>query len=705
MRKLSLISFCLLSLNVLSQAAGSLDPTFGIGGKVTTSITTGQDMAYGVAIQSDGKILVAGYSSSTVTGKDFALVRYNADGTLDIDFGTNGIVTTDVQLGSEDVAYSIALQLDGKIVLGGYSDNGSNKDAALVRYNEDGTLDMTFGNNGKVVTNFEGVQQDEIKVVKIHQLTGNIIVGGFSQISSSVSKPVVARYLSDGTLDNTFNLTGIKLLWVTSLDYQYFFSVEDLVVQSNGKISAVGWRDFPGQSWSSDFWACRINSDGSMDNTFSSDGVNTYNGGFNGHDRGYAMLLKSNNNFIMAGGSYVSTLKYDFRFFEVSSAGASTTPVGVADWGSLLDDIAYGLAEDGNGKLVLAGTSGTANSKTFAIARFNANGSVDNSFGASGKVSTTFGSNALNECYAVTVQSDNKIVVVGYAGNAFAVARFLGENVPDLNGFQLTSPANQAVNQNFASVALDWTDAFGATSYQIQVDVNQSFDSPQTYSSSSSNYTVVNLQPNTQYFWRVRAGANSNWGTYSAAWSFTTNSLTNFNHVSPTNNSINQEFNSLLLDWTNNLGAANYEVQIDSTQTFTTSPATYTASNSQYAVTNLLPSKTYYWKVRASNGTIWGEWTNPWSFTTKAQSGVSLHSEELLGIKVFPNPSSDVVFFECSDVLINQSYSLVDPTGRVVLSGAILANQTQINLSDLAIGLYFLQIGDLDRLAIQVVKN
>jgi hypothetical protein len=80
------------------------------------------------------------------------------------------IVTSDLQTDSDDVAYSVALQADGKVVLAGSSDNGSNKNAVLVRYKDDGSLDSTFGNNGVVLTDFENSQQDEIKVVKIHQL-------------------------------------------------------------------------------------------------------------------------------------------------------------------------------------------------------------------------------------------------------------------------------------------------------------------------------------------------------------------------------------------------------------------------------------------------------------------------------------------------------------------------------------------------------
>jgi uncharacterized delta-60 repeat protein len=704
MKNIISILTVLTTLNVLAQPAGTLDPTFGNGGKVVTSITPGQDKAYGVAIQTDGKIIVAGHSTSTVTGKDFAVVRYNSDGSLDNTFGSNGVVTTDLQTGSDDVAYSIALQTDGKIVLAGYSDNGSNKDAALVRYNNDGSLDNTFGSNGIVLTDFENSQQDEIKVVKIHQLTGNIIVGGATIISSSVSKPVVARYLSNGTLDNTFNSNGIRLLWITSLDYQYLFSVEDLAVQANGKISAVGWRDFPGLQWVSDYWACRINSDGTMDVTFSSDGVNVYNGSFNGHDRAFAMLLKPNNNILMAGGGYLSTLAYDFTIFELNANGSTASWSAMTDWGGLLDDIAYGLAEDNNGKFVLAGSSGNTTTKTFALARVNTNASLDNTFGTNGKITTTFGSNALNECFDVAIQVDNKIVAVGYTGNDFAIARYLGDAIPDLNTFQLIAPANLAANQNYSNLAFDWTDAFGATSYEIDIDVSQSFTSSQTFTSSTSNYTGNSLLPNTQYYWRVRASDGTNWGVYSNVWSFTTNSLENFNLISPANSSTNQEYSSLILDWSDNVGASNYELQIDTTQSFTTSPLTYTTTNSTYTVT-LLPSKTYYWKVRAANGTNWGQWTTVWSFTTKADPSSSIHEVYFSDIKIYPNPTYDIVTFETNSFLLNKPFKLLENTGKEIFSGLINSEQVTIRLDGLSTGIYLLQIGDYPQQTFKLLKE
>lgn len=512
-------------INLLAQPAGNLDPSFGNGGKVVTSLNSGAEVAHGVVLQSDDKLVVAGYATSSITGKDFFCARYKTDGSLDSAFGTNGIVTVDIQLGSDDIAYDLAIQTDGKIVLGGSSDDGTKKDAALLRLNTDGTIDSTFGINGRVTTVFESGQTDEIRVVKIHYLTGKILVGGSSIVSTNISKPIIARYLSSGALDVSFNSTGIKTLWVTSLDYQYLFSVEDLVVQSNGKISAVGWRDFPTFSSDDDFWACRMNSDGTMDNTFSTDGVAVYNGSFNGADNAYSMLLKSNGNILIAGRSHVNNVIDDFILFEVGASGSVASWSAAVNFGNLYDDVAYGLAEDNGGKFVLAGSSSNSfgSDKSFAIARINSNASIDNTFGSNGQVTTSFGSNTVSESFDVLVQSDNKIVAVGYTGNDIALARYLGTGVPQLDSFNLVSPADLALGQEYDTLDFDWTDAFGATSYLIEMDTLNTFATAQTYSSTSlSSLTVTDLKALTKYYWRVKSSDGNTTSQWSDVWEFTT---------------------------------------------------------------------------------------------------------------------------------------------------------------------------------------
>lgn len=702
MKNIISIFTVLITLNVLAQPAGTLDPTFGNGGKVVTSITPGQDKAYGVAIQTDGRIIVAGHSSSTITGKDFAVIRYNSDGSLDNTFGNNGIATTDLQTGSDDVAYSIALQADGKIVLAGYSDNGSNKDAALVRYNNDGSLDNTFGNNGIVLTDFENSQLDEIKVVKVHPLTGNIIVGGSSVISTYIGKPVIARYLYDGTLDYSFNQTGIKTLWIKSGDNSKIFAVEDLIVETNGKISAAGWERELTPGIHNRYWACRILSNGDMDNSFSQDGVVSYD---DGSTAAYGFLLNNNKDFILcgskdyAGDSYLKTIKINNNG---SIPNISTSYSGYSLSGH---HTARKIIEDVNGKYVMIGSSGSSPSaQSFLIGRLKTNLLIDNTFTSTGFTTTSFGA-SLNEAFGVAIQTDNKIVVVGYTGSNFAIARYLGNDTPELNGFQLISPINLSVNQNFSNVNFDWSDAYAVTSYEIDVDVSQSFSNPQTYTTLNSSFSVNNLLPNTQYYWRVRASDGTNWGSYSNAWSFTTNSLENFNLVSPANSSINQGYSSLILNWSDNVGALNYELQIDTTQSFTTNTLTYTTTNSTYTVT-LMPSKTYYWKVRASNGTNWGQWTTVWNFTTKADSSLSIPEVYFSNIKIYPNPTSNIVTFEANDLLLlNKPFKLLDITGKEIFYGLINSNQVTIELNGLSTGTYLLQIGDYPQQAFKLLKE
>src|SRR5262249_45212120 len=128
-----------------------LDSSFGVGGRVTTAIGASNDQASSTVTQPDGKVVVAGYSAG-----DFALVRYNPDGSLDTTFdsaGRDGKVTTSFG-GFDDGAYGVALQSDGKIVVAGFYNNGSNYDFAVARYNSDGSLDTTFGSGGKVTTSF-----------------------------------------------------------------------------------------------------------------------------------------------------------------------------------------------------------------------------------------------------------------------------------------------------------------------------------------------------------------------------------------------------------------------------------------------------------------------------------------------------------------------------------------------------------------------
>ena len=231
------IATCALSLFSTANPAnanGSLDTSFDTEGKVTTALGSAGNGAQSVAIQSDGKIVVAGSSNDNdVSGDDFALARYNTDGSLDTSFDTDGKVTTAIG-SSNDRAYSVAIQSNGKIVVAGNSSNGGfNTVFALARYNTDGSLDTSFDTDGKITTAI-GSATDTAYSVAI-QSDGKIVAAGYSYNGSN-NDFALARYNTDGSLDTSFDTDG-KITTAIGLEADLAQSV---AIQSDGKIVAAG---------------------------------------------------------------------------------------------------------------------------------------------------------------------------------------------------------------------------------------------------------------------------------------------------------------------------------------------------------------------------------------------------------------------------------------------------------------------------------
>ncbi|HEX9236750.1 MAG TPA: hypothetical protein VF972_10785, partial [Actinomycetota bacterium] len=228
------------SPNVIALARynpnGSLDSAFGFGGRVLTRIGSSSDQtaAFAAALQSDGKIVVGGgwaHGSRAL----FALVRYNPDGSLDSTFGKGGKVVT--AIGSRyDVISAISIQSDGKIVAVGRTLNGCCDDFALARYMPSGALDTSFGTNGNVVTAF-GPSDDEATAMAM-QSAGNIVVAGYTTNSDqSVYRFALARYTASGSLDPTFGTGGRVISAIGGSSETFAYGV---ALQSDGKIVAAG---------------------------------------------------------------------------------------------------------------------------------------------------------------------------------------------------------------------------------------------------------------------------------------------------------------------------------------------------------------------------------------------------------------------------------------------------------------------------------
>ncbi|HOY32430.1 MAG TPA: T9SS type A sorting domain-containing protein [Bacteroidales bacterium] len=397
-----IICILLISIKINAQPT-SLDSTFGTFGIVKTIINAGNDHCVALAIQANGKIVAVGYTNPG-TGNDFMIVRYNTNGTLDNSFGTNGVVVTQISI-SDDRATSLKIQSNGKIIVAGYATYNSKKDFVVVRYNTDGTLDNSFGVNGIVRTTMS-VHDDNATSLNI-QNDGKIVVGGNSYIYA-IS---IARYDTSGILDNTFGINGKVITLFNDIQGNGRASLNCSSIQTNGKIIIAGSiTDTMGQNFmllryntdggiDSSFgingmvrtgfitnyndWVngMVIQADGKIVCVGnSSPGPHCYiaiaryndNGTIDFHSTNYcfdmggalSVALQNNGKIVTAGfnfsaGPYLSMTRYN----TVGSPDNTFSPSGCV--GSSLVNDAYGLAIQTDGKYVTCGTF-----YDFSLARF-----------------------------------------------------------------------------------------------------------------------------------------------------------------------------------------------------------------------------------------------------------------------------------------------------------------------------------------------
>jgi uncharacterized delta-60 repeat protein len=424
-RLLTLVIFLLFAAS-LQAAPGDLDTGFGAGGITTTAVGTG-DGAHAVVQRADGKLVAAGYSYNG-SNYDFALARYNTDGSLDTSFGTGGKTTTAIG-SSHDSVFSMVQQTDSKLVLAGYSYNSSTSyNFALVRYNEDGSLDSSFGTGGIVTTAMSSSDDSSYSVIQ--QTDGKLVVAGYARVGSSY-RFALARYNTDGSLDSSFG-TGGKVITPVGVSYAFILSV---IQQADGKLVATGYVH-NGSNY--DFGLVRYNTDGSLDTSFGVGGVVLTAVGTS-QDYPFSVIQQADGKLVAAGYSH-SGSNHDFalvRYNEDGSLDSSfgtggkvTTAVGAGH------DYIYSVIQQANGKLVAAGYSTNAGVDSFALALYNTDGSLDTDFGTGGIVITAVGSDG--QAYSVIQQADGKLVAAGYAtvggSDSFALVRYESQVDTDTDG-------------------------------------------------------------------------------------------------------------------------------------------------------------------------------------------------------------------------------------------------------------------------------
>jgi uncharacterized delta-60 repeat protein len=467
-------AFPLMPLSQLLAAPGDLDPSFGRGGaeltdslnfgavrtlfgshgKASDKVTCADDNAAAVLLRSDGRILVVGnsqsYNQDTGWLYPVFVAQYLPDGSLDASFGSRGDGKVVLNLNQKAVASRAALQADGKVlILGGLP---AASEAFLLRLNNDGSLDQTFGTSGILIFG-EGIGADvpspgaTLLTQEIHlQPDGRILITNGTQLY---------RFETSGTLDSTFNGTGVV--------QTNQFGLCSLALQSDGKIIVGGPQGFP-NFLGTRCTLFRFNPDGTLDTSFGTGGqldmAETY--------ALRALAVQADGKIVLTGMAqpgpnidYSAYWKWDAFILRLTSDGQMDTSFGnsgsvTTDFENSSNDTVSSIAIQPDGKIVIAGSRAFSffgpphafpadNRDAFALARYNADGTTDMTFGSGGKVIEPFAKPSYftgpvkSAAFAtdLALQPDGKIVVVGTFDDPesgtwedFIVARFLVGDLP-----------------------------------------------------------------------------------------------------------------------------------------------------------------------------------------------------------------------------------------------------------------------------------
>ena len=287
------------------DANGALDTSFGSSGVVVSDGAAGgsnsNDAAHSITTDNDGKILVTGSGLNGSNNSDMVIWRYESSGQLDTTFGGSGIVVHDSAAGGNgtDVGESITINSKGRILVTGYSSNGSDNDMVIWEYNSDGTLNSSFGTGGIVVSdNAAGGGGNDIGKSITTDSQRRILVTGLSS-NGSDNDMVLWRYNPDGTPDTTFGNNGVVVVNDAAGGNGDDFG-GSVTIDSQGRILVAG-SSFNGSDYDMVIW--RFNPDGTPDSSFGDNGVVIEDGatGANSQDWGYSITTDSQGRILVAG--------------------------------------------------------------------------------------------------------------------------------------------------------------------------------------------------------------------------------------------------------------------------------------------------------------------------------------------------------------------------------------------------------------------
>jgi len=433
------------------STGGLLDPTFGSGGQVMTSFTNNYDEAGAVVAQPDGKIVIAGgtTAANSKTGQDFLAARYNADGTLDTSFGSGGHTATDFG-SANDNATAVALQPQtngpSKILAAGLTISPKGDDEfAVARYNANGSLDTTFGSKGKVATDLGGVVAFAESIAV--DSAGRIVVAGYtnapSNTTSGSTHAAIVRYTANGALDTSFGSGGKLVTTFEAHDVR-------MALQADGRIVIAGTETGPATG-STQFVTARFNTDGTLDTTFGTGGVVTTHVGsddncgavtIDGSGRILVGGLESgfDPDGVRRGGEYLLRYNQNGTLDAGFGTGGVVYLVNPSGW---FGQKAVGVAVQADGQIVTGGkfNDNADQQSQFVAMRVSTTGSLDTGYGTGGWASAPVGYGSSGNASALALEPDGRLVLAGYARPTantnptdVALVRFLS-SAPQIGSF------------------------------------------------------------------------------------------------------------------------------------------------------------------------------------------------------------------------------------------------------------------------------
>ena len=378
---------------------------------------------------------LVGLAVTVVTG--VSPIRAASPGDFDLSFSTDGWTLTDFGGGGQiDNAFAVARQADGRLVVAGLMFRGNERDVAVARYDANGALDTTFDTDGKVTTDFhlnDSDDDDYGQAVAIQQ-DGMIVVAGYTNDGSSgaPSDFAIARYDANGALDTTFDTDG-KVMTDFGGDDKAFA----VAIQPDGKIVVAGLAH---NGNNTDFAIARYDANGALDTTFDTDGKVTTELVTNTADQARAIAIQPDGKILAVG---ITGAPTDFAVARYDANGALDTTFGTGGkvtTNFLAVDMATSVALNSDGTILVGGSSRAGGStEDWAVARYTSTGALDNSFGTGGKVTTDFVGN-MDMLYGIGVQSDGRIVAAGWSRSTTggtnddcAVARFTTSGALDIS--------------------------------------------------------------------------------------------------------------------------------------------------------------------------------------------------------------------------------------------------------------------------------